>query len=69
MQPFEIKLSPWGTGVAGGDGYDVVCSRGRYAARADVISWLGGVALFMGFLISGRRLRSRLAIRKSASPA
>ena len=65
MQLVEIALRPWGTTVAGGDGYDIVCRRQRYAARPDFISWLGGAALLLGLLVSVGRLRSPIALRKS----
>lgn len=59
QQLFAIALRPWGTTVAGGDGYDIVCSHQRYSARPDFISWLGGTALLPVLLVSVGRLRTQ----------
>jgi len=66
-QLVEIALRPWGTTVAEGDGYDIMCSRQGYVARPDFLSWLGGTALLGGLLASVARLRSRLRSAGSAS--
>ena len=58
-QLVEIAIRPWGTTVAGGDGYDIICSRQGYAARPDFIGWLGGAALLLILLVSVWRLRKR----------
>jgi hypothetical protein len=59
VQLIEFALRPWGTTVAEGDGYDIICSRRGYIARPDFVGWLGGTALFAGLLVSVGRLRSR----------
>jgi hypothetical protein len=64
----EIALTGWPGAEGGSDGYDIVCSRQRYAARPDLISWLGGAALLLGLLVSVWRLPRQIALRKSPLP-